>query len=299
MANQGVDQKPSETALFAALRRALAHQVYGDDKFGPDYHAEIFLPPHFRFFLKFQKIRDNTREKLNEALPGLTEYMIARTVYFDQVYKDALKEKLPQIVLLGAGYDTRAFRFQYLSQDTKVFELDIFPTQERKSNCLNKKRIEFPQNYFLLPIDFNQDSLLDVLQRGGWNGAKRTLFIWEGVSYYLERDSVSNTLAFFRNQTAPDSIMAFDYTISLTEDNMDDYYGARGFKQTMAEHHANEALLFSLSEDEMETFLKAQGFTIKEHLNNQEIEKRFLTDENGTLIGKMTGHFRFLKITNA
>jgi hypothetical protein len=50
---------------------------------------------------------------------------------------------------------------------------------------------------------------------------------------------------------------------------------------------------------EMETYLKEQGFTIKEHLNNQEIEERLLTDEDGTIIGKMTGHFRFLKIVNA
>jgi hypothetical protein len=73
MTNKGVEQKPSETALFAALRRTIANKEFGDEKFGPDYLAEKFLPPHFRFFLKFKSIQANTKEKLNGFLPGLNE----------------------------------------------------------------------------------------------------------------------------------------------------------------------------------------------------------------------------------
>ncbi len=132
MVNKIVEQKPSETALFAALRRTIAKKEFNNEKFGPDYLAEYFLPAHFRFFLKFRKIRANTKEKLSIYLPGVNEYMIARTAHFDRLFKDALNNETPQIVLLGAGYDSRAYRFLALNQDTKIFELDIAPTQERK-----------------------------------------------------------------------------------------------------------------------------------------------------------------------
>ena len=118
MSTQGVEAKPSETAFFAALRRAIANKDFGNDSFGPDFLAEYFLPPHFRFFIKFKKIRENTKDKLNAFLPGLNEYMIARTAYFDGLFSDALKNEFPQIVMLGAGYDTRAYRFAEQNKGT-------------------------------------------------------------------------------------------------------------------------------------------------------------------------------------
>ena len=68
-------------------------------------------------------------------------------------------------MLLGAGYDSRAYRFTRLLQDTKVFELDAAPTQERKKACLKKARIEIPKQVTFIPIDFNQDPLMVTLQK--------------------------------------------------------------------------------------------------------------------------------------
>jgi len=93
MSNQDVEKKPSETALFTALRRALAHLEYQDEKLGPDRMAIHFLPPHFRFFLKFTKIQANTWQKLAAAFPGMNEYVIARTAHFDQLFVQGLQDK--------------------------------------------------------------------------------------------------------------------------------------------------------------------------------------------------------------
>ena len=70
MTNNGVEQKPSETAMFAAFRRTIANKEFANEKFGPDYLAELFLPAHFRFFLKFEKVRANTKNKLDGFLPA-------------------------------------------------------------------------------------------------------------------------------------------------------------------------------------------------------------------------------------
>jgi len=293
MTKKDVEQKPSETALFAALRRTIAYKEFKNVQFGPDHLAKYFLPPHFRFFLKFKKIQANTKEKLSIALPGLNEYMIARTAYFDRLFKDALNNETPQIVLLGAGYDSRAYRFAELNQGTKIFELDIVPTQERKKKCLKKAKIDTPQQVTLVPINFNQDPLKNVLEKAGFQNHKKTLFIWEGVSYYLDAESVDATLEFV-SKASHESFIAFDYTISISEENIKDSYGVKEFAQTMKEQHAGEELMFSIDEGEIESYLEQRGLEIVEHLDNEEIERTFLLEENGSLLGKITGHFRFV-----
>ena len=294
MTNKSVEQKPSETALFAALRRTIAHKEFRNEKFGPDDLAEYFLPPHFRFFLRFTKIRENTKNKLNDALPGLNEYMIARTAYFDRLFVDALDNEIRQIVLLGAGYDTRAYRFNQSNRGTKIFELDITPTQDRKKKCLKKARIDIPQHVRFVPINFKEESLKDVLEKAGYEDQAKTLFLWEGVSYYLDAESVDATLDFVSHTSHQENAIAFDYTISLSEENLNDYYGVREFAQTMKEHHANEELMFSIDEGKIESYLEQRGLKKLDHLDNGEIERTFLVKDNGSLLGQITGHFRFV-----
>ena len=295
--NNGVEQKPSETAMFAALRRTIANKEFADGKFGPDYLAEIFLPAHFRFFLKFAKIRGNTKEKLDGFLPGLTEYMIARTAHFDNLFVGALEDRIPQIVLLGAGYDTRAYRFAELNYSTKIFELDIAPTQNMKKKCLKKARVKIPPQVIYGPIDFNRESLGDVLARAGYDHHEKTLFIWEGVSYYLSAEAVDATLDYVHRSSNDENAIAFDYTISVSDENLDDYYGVREFAQTMQEQHANETLLFSIEEGRIGSFLEKRGLKLINQMNNNEIEKAYLTGDDGKLIGHITGHFRFVMAT--
>jgi methyltransferase (TIGR00027 family) len=294
MSNKSIEKKPSETALFAALRRTIANKEFKSEKFGPDDLAEYFLPPHFRFFLKFKKIQINTKNKLSGFLPGLNEYMIARTAFFDRLFVDALNNKTPQIVLFGAGYDSRPYRFANSNQGTRIFELDARPTQDRKKKCIRKARIDIPRHVTFVPINFNQESLKDILEKAGYDNNQKTLFIWEGVSYYLEKKSVDTTLEFVSRSSHHESALAFDYTISISEENIDDHYGVKEFTQTMKEHHANEELMFSLDEGEIESFLEQRGLNIVDHLNNEEIERMFLLDEKEVLIGRITGHFRFI-----
>ena len=294
MLKKRIDQKPSETALFAALRRTIANKEFKSGKLGPDDLAEYFLPPHFRFFLKFKRIRGKIKNKLNGLLPGLNEYMIARTAFFDRLFLDALKNKTPQIVLLGAGYDSRAYRFAKLNQGTRIFELDAPPTQDRKKKCIRKAQIDISENVIFVPINFNQESIKNKLEKAGYKHDQNTLFIWEGVSYYLELESVETTLEFVRQASHEETFIGFDYTTSISDDNMDNFYGVREFTQAMNHHHANEELMFSIDDSKTASFLEQRGLKIVSHLDNKEIERTFLLDENGSQIGQITGHFRFV-----
>ena len=76
---------------------------------------------------------------LGAGIGGLSAgYFLARTAYFDHVFKSACEENIPQIVFLGAGYDTRACRYKDIIKSTRIFELDILPTQQHKKEILHK-----------------------------------------------------------------------------------------------------------------------------------------------------------------
>jgi len=293
MSKKSVEQKPSETAIFGALHRAIANKEFRNESFGSDYLAEYFLPSHFKFFIKSKKIRANMKNKFNKLLPGLHEYVIARTAFFDGIFINALNKNIPQIVLLGAGYDSRAYRFAKLNSETKIFELDIAPTQNRKKKCLKRAQVEIPKHVALVPINFNKESLKDILEKAGYESHEKTLFLWEGVSYYLESESVDATLEFVSHSSHNESAIALDYAITISEENIN-YYGVKEFFQTMKKHHANEELMFAIKEGKIESFFKQRGLKIVNHLDNKEIEKTFLLNENGSLIGQITGLFRFV-----
>ncbi|MBU0514968.1 MAG: SAM-dependent methyltransferase [Proteobacteria bacterium] len=294
MSKKGVEQRHSKTAILAALRRALANKEYKNERFGPDDLAEYFLPSHMKFFIKFKNIRIKVKNKMNKFLPGMHEYLIGRTAYFDSVFIDALKENIPQIVLLGAGYDTRAYRFAKLNNATKIFELDVATTQNRKKKCLKKARLNIPSHALFVPINFDKESLKTVLETAGYENDKKTLFLWEGVCYYLEPKSVDATLEFVSHSSHSESVIAFDYAISISEENINNYYGAKELAQTMRKYHSDERFKFVVNEGKMESFLEKRGLKVVNHLDNKEIEEKYLLDENGLLIGRITGSFRFV-----
>jgi len=192
MADKGVETKPSSTAMMAALRRALAHLEYGGEPFGPDSLAVHFLPSHYCFFLKFRRVRANTRTRLSKSFPGMAEYLIARTAHFDRLFKEALTGQTPQIVLLGAGYDSRAFRFAGLNRGTRVFELDAAPTQNRKLKCLRSARIAIPPQVNFVPIDFKRNRSAKRWKRPAGRRTNKLVPLGR-VSYYLDRKSVVET----------------------------------------------------------------------------------------------------------
>ena len=219
--------------------------------------------------------------------------MIARTILFDDVFIRALKETIPQIVLLGAGYDTRAYRFADLNKYSRIIELDNAATQNRKKKCLKKFQIEIPEQVTHISLDFNKESLKDVLQNAGYKDDKKALFIWEGVCMYLEPKSVDAIFGFITHSSHSRSVIAFDYAITISDDNSHHYYGAAEIIQITKKPRSKESFKFTIDEDKIEPFLNKRGFKIVSHLNHKQIEESFLLRENGTPIGQPNGMFRF------
>lgn len=285
------EQKPSGTARGTAVLRALANREFNDEQLGTDYMAEYFLPFLLRFLIKAKGFRKKVKDSIP---PGMYEYLTARTAYFDKLFVDALKVSIPQIVLLGAGYDTRAYRFSNLNKGTKIVELDAPETQNLKKKILEKSKIEIPGNVVFISLNFDRDSLETALVKSGCDNDKRTLFILEGVSYYLNPESIDDIFEIVNKYSHSESGIALDYVVSVPEEKLHNYYGVSELLQAMEKRHPNEKGKFSIEEEQIESFFKQRGLKIIENLTSSEIENRFLTSENGSTIGKITEWFRFV-----
>jgi methyltransferase (TIGR00027 family) len=154
----------------------------------------------------------------------------ARIWFFDAAVDRYLPE-VAQFVILGAGFDTRAFRLPDKTP-VRVFEVDTPRTQAVKRETLAKAGIEAGAVTFV-PADFETEDWLACLTAAGFDPAARTLFLWEGVTMYLDRAAVEDTLRKVAS-TAYGSVVAFDYftTEALESRSLYWRYGRAATKAT-------------------------------------------------------------------
>ncbi len=133
---------------------------------------------------------------LERIAPGSYGFVIARTRCFDEALLAEVAHGVEQVIILGAGYDSRALRFRRELKDARVFEVDHPATQARKLGILLRAATDVPTNVHYIPVDFNRSSLESELAKHGFSRSGRTLFLWEGVSYYLPRPVVAQISAF-------------------------------------------------------------------------------------------------------
>lgn len=285
MANQRIETKSSRTAAYNFFSRGCATREKDPRFRGPDDIAELMFPPLARLALNFAPMRRFLMRKMFP--PGIYEYVLARTKVMDSVFVKALEARFAQIVLLGAGFDTRALRFAGQNQGTKVIELDAATTQQPKIDILRKKKIPLPQELIFASIDFNKQDLFEVLSKAGYQEGQKSLFLWEGVSMYLSAQAVDDTLEFIRCHSAPRSQVVFDYLYASVLRRENRYYGEQGIFETVFK--TGEGWTFGLEDGKIESFLSERGFDIVAHYTPPELEKLYLTAEDGTLHGRVNG----------
>ena len=121
--------------------------------------------------------------------PGGIGFLVARCRYIDDYLQECIDAGIQQLVILGAGLDSRAYRFEHLRNQVKVFEIDHPATQLVKQKRLRKIFGNLPEYVTYVPIDFNEESLQKLFDFD-YNRQLKTLFIWEGVVHYLTAEAV-------------------------------------------------------------------------------------------------------------
>ena len=257
--------QPSRTALGAAGLRA-AHQVLDG--------AAIFRDPLALRILGAEAdglVRDAETEP-DPFRQRLRWFIAARSRIADDALQAALKGGVRQLVVLGAGLDTTAYRAPP-SQNLRIFEVDHPATQAWKRGRLVEAGIPLPASLTFVPIDFERVTLTEGLGTTGFDPAQPTFFTWLGVVPYLTDDAIFSTLGFMAGLPGGAEVV-FDYVNppdTMTEP------GRRAMHETLVARVAavGEQLRNHFDTDALHAQLRGLGYREVEDFGWPEIAVRF------------------------
>jgi methyltransferase (TIGR00027 family) len=272
------EEKPSFTADIVAAYRALESKKPVDERVCYDPLAKDFLSAEMKAG-GLRGIRRKIRRLVFELLgPGWPAYWVARTKYLDDYLQSSLEAGLEQLVILGAGYDSRAYRFEKLKEKTKVFEVDYPATQRLKIAKLKEIFGNVPDDVIFVSIDFDNESLEPRLRESSYDRRLKTLFIWEGVTPYIKAEAVNEVLAFVAGNSGQGSAIIFDYTIPSVVNGTCDRREAKVWRR--GAKRFGEPLQFGIDQETVEEFLGEKGFYQVNNVNSEFLKKSYFKGVN-------------------
>jgi methyltransferase (TIGR00027 family) len=282
------NQKSVKSAQTVSFLRAVADIESDTAVRSGDYMAKDLLDKKYKWLLQTMPHRF-LKALIHLSAPGTYCSMIIRTKHFDATLSTEIEKGIKQVVILGAGYDTRSYRFMDQLKNINVFEVDLPVTQFGKRSRLMQTCKFVPDNLRFIPVDFNKELWEKALIKNGFSLYLKTLFLWEGVTYYLPETTVQQVFQFV-NSCAPGSSILFDYALKTFVNGDQSTYGGKQFAKWLKK--INEPFLFGLNPSETSEFLSKNNLSLVTDLGPDEFEKKYLFTSKGTLLGKTVGHFR-------
>ncbi|HEX3014498.1 MAG TPA: class I SAM-dependent methyltransferase [Methanobacterium sp.] len=170
-------ENPSKMAEGIAMQRFGESSKPENGRICYDPYAVHFISPEIiEFGMKHPEEAKTLIENTEKLFPGLSSSIMARVRYFDDFVKKSIEKGIEQLVILGAGYDTRAYRIEELKV-IKVFEVDHPNTQSFKIQKIEEIFGSVPDNVVYVPVDFEEETFGQKLFDKGYNPSKKTLFI--------------------------------------------------------------------------------------------------------------------------
>jgi methyltransferase (TIGR00027 family) len=192
--------QPSLTALGAARLRA-AHQVLDNASILKDPLALRILGDDIQISLDYARAHTSG--------PRLRWFIAARSRLAEEALTEAVNAGATQLVVLGAGFDTLAYRTP-LAGRLRIFEVDFPATQARKRDLLAAANISVPDTLTYVGIDFERQTLAEALDAAGFVSAERSFFSWLGVVPYLTEAAIFSTLGYIARLKGGAGVV-FDY----------------------------------------------------------------------------------------
>ena len=270
--------QPSRTALGAAYHRA-AHQALERGAIFSDPLAVRILGADAESAL---------REAKNDPSRRMMRLFIAvRTRFAEDCLAAAIARGVRQLVVLGAGLDTYAYR-STLGDRLRIFEVDHPATQAWKRQRLAETGIPVPHALTFAPVDFERESLATGLTSVGFDSTEQSFFTWLGVVPYLTEQAVFSTLGFIAKLPGGAHVV-FDYGNPPTSSPDRDEYTARREELAARVASVGEALRSHFETDVLRGKLMALGFRELEDLGPAQIRERYFANR-GDPVRNRGGH---------
>lgn len=256
-------------ALFRALETARAKRArLFDDPFAAD-----FLPPGLRRLARLAKLplpRALLRRYLERRFPGALTSGVARTRLIDDWARAHVAAGARQAILLGAGFDARAWRLAAFA-GLPVFEVDHPATAAEKRRRLAALGVDAAR-VVSVTLDFDRETLPDALARSGFDPALRSLVIWEGVTNYLTAEAVGEVLA-WAGRLAAGSGFVFTYVDAAVLREPDRFIGAARVLREVAA--TGEPWTFGFDPSGLPRALSEHGLVLLEDLGADDYRARY------------------------
>ncbi|MFF3565065.1 class I SAM-dependent methyltransferase [Streptomyces sp. NPDC002574] len=270
---------PSRTARHVALFRALESvrrgprlfaDPYAASSLGPGYRAAVALA-------RYSGLTNVLERRIDRSWPaGPRASAVVRTRLIDDLVRDALDGDVRQLVLLGAGYDSRAFRLE-AARTATVFEVDHPATQAAKRALVaswNRNGTGRPHDDIrFVPADLMRQDLGEALRDAGLRD-EPAVVVWEGVTNYLDASSVHTTLTALATTTAPGSRIVFTYMDRRALDGTGGFAGVEAWAEGV--RAAGEPFTFGFLPDELPGYLGARGLALTLDLSARDAAVRYL-----------------------
>jgi methyltransferase (TIGR00027 family) len=285
----------SRTAVWVAAARAIGAREPDPSVRNPDHLAESLLgePSHLHvvhpIVTALGASYDEAMQDLETA--GLVRAMIIRTRFIDEALERAMAAGATQVLILGAGLDSHAYRCRELLSGARVFELDRQTTLEYKRRRVDEALGGAPENLTYVPLDL-EEPIPATLARHGYDLSRRTFILMEGVSMYLPEAALQSTLRFVAAHV-PGSSLVFDFaTRAMVEgiqriDLASIPAAARASTERFLDMIRDEPWLFGIPLDEEKSYLADLGLELGElvTIGSDESVARYLTRPDGTVVG--------------
>lgn len=279
------------TADAVSAVRALATFEPDEKLRNPDRLARSFVT-NPSLLPDTEKERQRLVTAYESVIPGAYYFHNARTFFLDEIITRAMDEGASQVVILGAGYDTRPYRLN--RQGVTFFEVDLPDLQEIKKEKIKYLLGALPKSVKYVPVDFNASLFSEMLETAGFKRDRMSAFIWEGVIYYLSPEGVHATLSQIRDLTYPGSMLALDTITRAMAKGSNAYYGAAQAREYVAS--VGEPYTYGIEDDELAGFFGVYGFRLESLLLPDMIEDAWLMGTDGRLSGRVLGFNRFVSV---
>jgi methyltransferase (TIGR00027 family) len=289
----------SKTAIYVAAGRAIGSREPDAGARTPNHLAGKLLGDPSELHIDHPVIRALSLP-YDEAMTSIevvnnVRMMMVRTRFVDGALTRAVGEGARQVAILGAGFDTHAYRFADQLAGLKVFEVDRPATQAVKRQRIRAVLGSAPPNLTYVPVDFQHEDWRTALTHHGYDSGLRTFFILEGVTMYVPASSASDTFAFVGTHP-PGSAIVFDFVYQAAIDMLARIDlarvpdAARPFLQRFLDLIKDEPWVFGLPLSGEREFLREFGLQLLEQLTigGEESLRRYATRADGTAVGAAT-----------
>ncbi|PSL43142.1 methyltransferase (TIGR00027 family) [Chitinophaga niastensis] len=265
----------SRTAQYMALFRALETTRSHKKRLFTDKYATSFLDNGLKAAVWLCMIpgwRSIAESIIRKKIPGALSSGIARTKYIDELLQQSVSNGAQQVLILGAGFDTRGLRLPFL-KTVPVIEIDHPNTSRFKLAKLGSLKTQAGIHYY--QIDFNEQSLDQLGALHHFDYSLQTAIIWEGVTNYLHKEAIDNTFTFLQ-QFAPGSAVIFTYVHEEVLENPAVFYGGEKLLQDVSE--LEEKWTFGFNPAALKDYLQRYNFTLLEDLGAMEYRNKYMPE---------------------